>query len=110
MKIIVFIVTALIQLAVAAISFFMLLLGLNGFTEKQSTPSLILYILLGLTSAVGLGVASAYMARRLVEKQTLGSFGASAVAIIGSSIVGAIVLFIGFIVAVLLASMMRGWK
>lgn len=109
MKINVFFITALIQLVVAAPGFLGLLLGLNGFSEQDATPSLIFYIALGFLSALGLGAASAYTATRLVEKPSLGKFGASAISIIGFAIVGAVILFVGLIAAVFLAEAMRTW-
>jgi hypothetical protein len=109
-KIIVFILTALIQLAVAVVCFFMLLLGLNGFSEQQATPSLIFFIALSFVSAVGLGGVSAFVAKTLVEKKSLGRVAASAIAVVGFSILGAVVLFVGFIAAVLLASLMHEWR
>jgi hypothetical protein len=48
MKVIVFILTTAIQLLAAALAFFMLLIGLNGFSEKDATPSLIMFIVLAL--------------------------------------------------------------
>ncbi len=105
MKIFVFIITALIQLAAAACGFFMLLLGLNGFSESQAAPGIIFYIIFGIASAAGVGAGSVYLAKRLVEKSSLGSFGASAIAILGG-----VILFGGFIVAILLATIMHEWK
>lgn len=110
MRIIVFIITAAIQLGVAAITFFMLLLGLNGFSESESTPGLIFFIALGFISVVGLGGASAFAARWLVEKKSFGNFGAAAASIVGFSILGTVVLFAGFLVAVLLATFLREWR
>ena len=110
MKIIVFIITTLIQLVAAAVCFFMLLLGLNGYNEKDATPSLVFYIALSLISALGLGAASAYIANRLVEKPSLGSFGASAIAVVIFAIIGLVVLFIGWIAALFLAEAIRAWK
>ena len=110
MKIFVFIITALIQLAAAACGFFMLLLGLNGFSESQAAPGIIFYIIFGIASAAGVGAGSVYLAKRLVEKSSLGSFGASAIAILGGAVVGGVILFGGFIVAILLATIMHEWK
>jgi hypothetical protein len=110
MRIIVFVITALIQLAAAAIGFLMLLLGLNGFHEREATPSLIFYIVLGLGSAVGLGATSAFVARALVEKKALGRLAASAIAVVGFSVAGVLILIVGFFIALVLASAVRGMK
>ncbi len=110
MRIIVFIITAFIQLAVAVPGFFGLLLGLNGYSEKDATPSLIFYIALAFLSALGLGAISAYTAKRLAEKPSLGKFGASIIAIIGFAILGAVILFVGWFAALFLAEAIRTWK
>ncbi len=110
MRINVFIITALIQLAVAVPGFLGLLLGLNRFSEQDATVSLIFYIALAFLSALGLGAASSYTAKGLAEKPALGKIGASAIAIIGFAIVGVIILFVGLIAAVFLAEGIRTWK
>ena len=110
MRIIVFVITAFIQLVVAVFGFFTLLLGLNGFSERQAMASLIFYIALAFLSALGLGAASAYTAKRLAEKPSLGKFASSIIAIIGCLIIGAVILFIGLIAAFFLAEAIRTWK
>lgn len=110
MRIIVFILTALIQLAVATAGFFILLLGMNGYSEAQATPSLILYVVLGIGSAFGLGVVSALVAKRLVERRSFGGLAASVTAIVSFSIIGALILFASFFAAIALAEVMRGMK
>jgi hypothetical protein len=108
MRIIVFVLNAVIQLAAAAVGFLLLLLGLNGFSERQSNPSLLLYIVLGVGSSTGLGVASAFAAKWLAGKQSLGGFGASAVAVVAVALVGVIILVVGFFAALFIAEAMRG--
>ena len=110
MRIIVFIITALVQLAVAVVIFFMLLLGLNGFSERDATPSLIFFIGLSVLCALGLGGAGAFMARRLVEKKSLGGVGASAIAVGTFSVLGVLILIGGFFVALVIASIMHDMK
>lgn len=110
MKLTVFIISALIQFAAAAFGFFILLIGLNGFSEKQATPSFIFYIVLTLLSVLGIGATSAYTAKWVVEKSSLGNFGASIITIFGFAILGALILFIGLVVALFLAETLRTWK
>jgi hypothetical protein len=110
MRIIVFIINAVIHLAAAAVGFFMLLLGLNGFSERQANPSLLFYIILSVGSALGLGVASAFAAKWLAQKKSLGALGASAIAVPVFSVVGVLILVVVFFVAVLIASAMRGGR
>ena len=110
MRIIVFILTAVIQLAAAAAGFLLLLLGMNGYSEDQATPSLILYIALSIVSALGLGVGSAFAAKLLVERKSFGSLWAAATAVLGSSILGGLILVVGFFAAIVLAEIVRGMK
>ena len=110
MKIIVFIVIASIQLAAAAFGFFLLLIGLNGYTERQSTPSLILYIVLNLAAALGLSVAGVFLVKRLVTRKTLGGLAASAITVVGSSVVGFILLIVSLFAAIALAEVVRGMR
>ncbi len=110
MRIIVFIITAVIQLAAAAAGFLALLLGMNGYSEKQATPSLVFYIALSVMSALGLGGASAFAAKRLVERKSFGSLWASTTAVLGFSILGGLILIAGVFVAVIVAEVIRGMK
>ncbi|HEV7889411.1 MAG TPA: hypothetical protein VGP08_02170 [Pyrinomonadaceae bacterium] len=108
MRIIVFVLNAVIQLAAAAVGFLLLLLGLNGFSERQSNPSLLFYILLSVRRAVGLGVASAFASKWLAQKKSMGGLGASAIAVPVFAAVGVLILVVGFFVALFIASAMRG--
>jgi uncharacterized protein YqgC (DUF456 family) len=109
MKIIVFTLTAVTQIAVGAFAFLILLVGLNGFHEDDATPSLIMYIVLTLASAIGLGLASVYATKRL-SAASVGNFGAAAIAVLGFAFVGGIILIIGWFAALFLAEIMRQWK
>lgn len=110
MRIVVFIMNAVIQLAAAAAGFLFLLLGMNGYSEDQATPGLVFYIVLSVGSALGLGGASAFWAKRLVTKKSFSGFGASAIAIISFAILGGFILAGGFLGAFVLAEVVRGMK
>ena len=110
MRIIVFILTAAIQLAAAAAGGLLLLLGMNGYNERDALPGLYLYVALGLGSALGLGLASAFAARWLVAKRSFGSWGASATAVLGFSVLGGVILVVSFFAAIALAEVMRGTR
>jgi hypothetical protein len=110
MRIVVFVINALVQLAAAAVGFLLLLLGLNGFGESQATPGLVFYIIVSAASALGLGVASAFTARRLAQKKSFGTLGASATAVIIFSVLGVLILVVGFFAAVIIASAVRGMR
>jgi len=108
MRVVVFVINALIQLAAAAVGLLMLLLGLNGFSERQATPGLLFYIVSSVVSAAGIGVASALTAQRLAQKSSFGNLGGSLTAVLIFSAVGVLVLAVGFFAAVIIASAMRG--
>ncbi|HEV2864261.1 MAG TPA: hypothetical protein VGX48_24905 [Pyrinomonadaceae bacterium] len=108
MRIIVFIVVAAVQLVAAACVFLFLLLGLNGFSEREANPGLAFYIVLAVASSVGLGVAGSMFTKWLTSRRGLGGLGAAAIAVVSSSTVGLVVLGVGFLGAVILASIMHG--
>lgn len=108
MKIIVFVLTALIQLAAAAAVFVILLLSMNGYSERDATLGIYLYVFLCLASALVLGFAGAFVAGRLVAKRSFGGFAASATAVIGSAVVGGLLLVFSFIAAIVVAEAVRG--
>ena len=110
MKIIIFIINVLIQLAVAAGCFFMLIFGLNGYNEEDATPSIYFFIALSVISALGLGAASAFTAKKLVKKKSLGSFGASAIAVVSFAVIGGVILIVGWFAALFLAEGVRTWN
>jgi len=109
-RIIVFVLTAVFQLAAAAAGLLLLLLGMNGYSERQATPGLILYVALGLGSALGLGIASAFAVKRLVERRSFGGLAASATSVLGFAVLGGLILVVSFFAAIALAEVMRGMK
>ena len=108
MRVIVFILTAVIQLAVAAAGGLLLLLGMNGYNERDAEPGLYLYAALGLVSVLGLGLASAYAAGWLVERRSFGRAGAAATAVLGSAALGGLIVVVSFFAAIVLAEITRG--
>lgn len=110
MRIIVFILNALIQLAAAAAGFIILLLGMNGFSERDATPGLYLYIAVNLAGALALGIGSAFVAGRLAEKRAFSGLVASAVAVPVFSVIGGLVLVVSFFAALIVADAMRGMR
>ena len=106
MGILVFIFIVVVQLTMAAIGLFLLLVGLNGYSERQATPSLILYITLSLTSALALGAASPFVVKRLAKRTSFGTFGSSAIVVVAFSLIGVIVLFVGFLASFVLVEVL----
>ena len=107
MRLTVFIITAAIQLLVAILGFFVLLLGLNGYSERDSTPSLALYLVFGVITVAGTGTAGAFVAKSLVRSNRLGKVASATSTIIGFSILGVVILFLALILAISLAEAIR---
>jgi hypothetical protein len=84
--------------------------GMNGYSESQATPSLILYLVVGLGSAVGLGFLSGFVAKRLVERRSMGAFAASAITVVSASVIGVLILIAASFAAVALAEVLRGMR
>jgi hypothetical protein len=108
MRIIVFIVSAAVHLCASAVGFFMLILGLNGFSGGEAEPGLLFYIIANVAAALGLGVVGALVAGRIAAKKSLGRFGAGAIAVAASFVVGMVLLATAFLAAVLIAQYMHG--
>jgi hypothetical protein len=110
MKIIVFLIAAIAQIGASVFGFFILLLGLNGFSEREATPSLIFYIVLSLATIVGDGLIGVVLARRLANRTKFGIGGASVIATIAVVILGVVILIAGLFVAFVLASVVHSMK
>ena len=110
MTVIVFILTAVIQAAVSAAGVFMLILGMNGFHERDAKPGLLVYVLLGVATTLVLAVVSALAANGLVKKKAMGRLAAGALSVFGFSAAGAVIMIVGFFVALLIASAMHDMK
>jgi hypothetical protein len=107
MKLLTFIITTVISLGLGAAWFFMLILSLNGFTEKQAEPGLILFVVWAALSAIIAGTLSYLSAGYLSEKRSF----TPALAALASTVVFVIVCaasdFIGFLAAVILTTARR---
>ena len=103
MRIIVFILTAILELAAGVFGFFVLLLGLNGYSERQATPGLIFYIVFCLAGSLSISFLGTIAAKTVVKKGWLGKPGAAIISIVFTSIIGVLLvivaLFLGFIIA-----------
>lgn len=107
MKIIVFVLNALIQLAAAAFGFLILIISMNGYSESQATPGIILYIVWSIVSALLLGATGIYGVKFLLAKTSLGNFSASAITVLSLAIAGIVALVIGFFAAIILTEALR---
>ena len=103
MKIGCYLITAIVQLVAAVSGFFILLLGLNGFSESEATPSLVVYIGVSALTVFGDGALGLFLAKVLTRKTRLGSNSASLITALIVIVFGVLVLigtlFGGFILA-----------
>ena len=110
MRLIVFLITAVTQVVVAVSCFFVLLVGLNGYSERQATPGLFFYIVFSLVTIFGISLIGGVTAKYFLDKNWMGKAVASVVAIVTSSILGAVVLVGGMLVAFVVAEAIRGMR
>jgi hypothetical protein len=107
MAIIVFLITSAVQLLLAGFGFFILLLVLNGYSERFATPGIVSYLVISLIIVVGLGWFAAFIAKRIVSRKRLGSLAAGSLSTIGFSMLGGIFLMATFFLSVGIAELFR---
>jgi hypothetical protein len=107
LRITVFVVTAILDMTAAVFGFFILLLGLNGFSERQATPSLIFYIVFCLTSLLILSFLGTLVAKTFVERGWMGKVWAAIVSILSTSIVSGVLVIVAVFVGFALAEYLR---
>ncbi|MET0754347.1 MAG: hypothetical protein ABWZ66_13275 [Pyrinomonadaceae bacterium] len=107
MQILNFFITALVNTGIAFLWFFFLIIGLNGYSEKQATPGLILYIVWALFFSLLAAVLSVLTAKYLIGKKSFGSISAVAIASLVFIIAGGIANFIGMFAAAAVIESLR---
>ncbi len=107
MKILAFLIPAVVNAAVAVCLFFLLVLGLNGFSGKQAEPGFLLYIVWAIATTLGAGVLSVVLAAALTGRKDWGAAAAVSVASLVFGIFGAVSSVVGLFAAVFLVSALR---
>ena len=107
LKAVTFLITTLINIGAGAALFFILIISLNGFTEDQAALGLILFIVWALLCSLVAGILSFLSAKFLTERKSYNAWFAALLAIVVFVITGAIVNFVGVIVAVFVTSARR---
>ncbi|HLM59572.1 MAG TPA: hypothetical protein VK308_02095 [Pyrinomonadaceae bacterium] len=107
MKAATLVLTTLIMFGLGAAWFLMLIVVLNGFTEEQAQPGLILFIVWAILTAIVAGVLGFWCAGYLTEKRSFSPALAALASVVFSVIGGAASDFIGFIVAVAITTARR---
>ncbi len=106
-KVVIFLVTALGNIGIGIMLFFFLLLSLNGYSEKQAEPGLILFIIWVLLFSAVAAVCAVLSANFLTNKKSLSWIAASLVSILIFIVIGAILNFVGTVVAIVLTEVLR---
>ncbi len=109
MRIAVFAVTAIVEFAAAIFGLFVLLLGLNGYSESQATPSLIFYIVVCVVSTLALSFLGTLAAKAIVKKGWLRKLWAAVVSIVLTSTVGVVLVVVGVFLAFILLNLRNLW-
>ena len=107
MRITVFILSAILELAAGVFGLFVLLVGLNGYSERHATPSLIFYIVFCLAGSVILSFLGTIAAKTIVNKGWLGKPGAAILSIVFTSIMGVVLVVVTVFLAFILAEFLR---
>ena len=108
MSVIAFILTALILGAAAFLGFFMLLMGLNGFSESDAQPGIIFYIVAAILDGLIMSSLAAFVTIQLVKKKSLNSIGAAAISTVSFSVIGGAILFVIWVAGIIITSFMHG--
>ena len=107
MRIILAVVSFIIQLAAGFLGLLILVLALNGFSERDATPGLVVYVVLCLCVALGSALLSVLVAKKLVGKKGLTDFGAGAISLIAFTMLGLLLIVINLFLAIGIAELMR---
>lgn len=107
MQIVNFLITALVNIGIAFVLFFMLIVGLNGYSGNQAEPGLVLYIVWALFFSFLTAGLSVLAARYLIGKKSMNSVAAVAICSPIFMIIGGIACFLGTIAAVILIEALR---
>lgn len=107
MKAIPFLMTGLINLGVGVFFFLFLLLGMNGFSEKQAEPGLIFFIVWVLLVSLIAAIASVFSTSYLTAQKSFNFWLAAFLSVFIFVIVGAIFDMLGWFISLFITSAMR---
>ncbi len=107
MKVGIFLATALGNIGIGIMLFFILLLSLNGYSGNQAEMGLILFIIWVLLFSIAAAVCAYLSANFLITKKSLNWIVASLVSVLIFVVIGAILNFVGMIAAIVLTEALR---
>ena len=106
-KVISFIVTALLNAVIAVFMFGALIIGMNGFpSSKSAEPGIILYIAWVIISTVIMSTASVLIVWFLADKKDVNVWLAGLISVVIFSVLGGISIIIGWAAGLLFASLL----
>lgn len=106
MKIGAFLLTATANLGIGIVLFFFLIIALNGYSESQATPGLILFIVWILIFSLIMAILSFFMVGYF-GKKSMNKLAAMILSVVVFSLAGTVVDFVGMLAAVGLIEALR---
>ena len=107
MKAIPFLITGLINLAVGVFLFFFLLLGMNGFSEKQAEPGLLFFIVWVLLASLTTAILSVVSTNFFATQKSMNFWLAALLSVFIFVVVGAGLSIVGWFASLFITSAMR---
>jgi hypothetical protein len=107
MKFIPFAITGLVNIGIGILLFFFLLLGLNGYSEKQAMPGLIIFIAWVILVSLLSGVLSIFATDFLVNKKAINFWISSLMSTLIFVVVGGAFNVVGWFVSLFITEALR---
>lgn len=107
MKILAFIITALANIGIGVVFLFFLLIALNGYSERQANPGLILFIVWVLLFSLITAISSFLTTGWMEKKKSFSPMVAALGSILTFVAIGVGINFIGIFAAIILIEALR---
>lgn len=107
MKILAFIITALANIGIGVVFLFFLLIALNGYSERQANPGLILFVIWVLLFSLATAALSVLAANWMKRKKSLSLPAAALGSTLIFVLIGGGLNFIGIFAAIILIEALR---
>src|SRR5687767_4611360 len=105
-KIIAFIVTLLFNIGIGVVVFFMMLMGMNGFSESDANYGFGTYIVLAVLVSLATATLAAVTTHLLI-KRAFGAVAASLIGIVCFTLIGGVLKVVCSIIGILVADFVR---
>jgi len=107
MKLIPFMITGLMNIGVGVVLFFLLLLGMNGYSEQQATPGLITFIIWVLLVSLLTAILSVVTTNFFTTKKSMNFWVAALISIFVFVIIGVVFDIIGLFISIFVTEALR---